>query len=634
MTLRKLEFDVVRGLLAARCGGTLGRQLVERIAPHAAANMVERWLGQVREMQTAADTIGLPPLGGARDIRSFLERSGTPAGLEADHLADIAATLQTTGLVQRWAAGLAESATRLRRIVERAGDFTPLANRIHEVVDDRGHVRDDASPKLGSIRSTIEKARSQIDVVFRRILRQSSITRYLQYANATFHNDRRVLPLKAEHRGRLPGIIHRSSDTGATLFVEPTEAVELNNTIVRLGLDEHKEVTRILADLSRLVHMNAGEIGKSLEAMAVLDLLGAKVRFARDFDAHVPEIDADGKLLLIQARHPILLSMQHEAVQEGRSREDVVPIDVRLGDDFDLLVITGPNTGGKTVAIKTVGLLVLMAQAGIPIPAAAGSRVPVYRRVFVDIGDEQSIEQSLSTFSAHLAAVLPILEGADRGSLVLVDELGAGTDPDEGAAIGRAVVEALLAKQAHAIVTTHLSALKAVAFTEARVDNASVEFDAVTLRPRYRLVIGEPGNSNALIIAERLGMPHAMIERAKHHLDTRHQALTNAIAGTLQSRRDAERARAQALQEIQETLVRQRELERRTADLNQARLDHQRWMDWVSGLNSGDEVYVRPFERTGRVVRVHLQRQTATVSSGSMDLEVRLTELSPADGKP
>ncbi len=631
IVLEKLQFDAVRELLAARCRCHVGRELALRISPSGSPTMVNRWLSQVREMKTSQEAVGLPPLGGVRDVREAVAQSGRPAGLEPEALADVASTLEASGLVTQWGSQLPEEVELVRRLVDRVGDFTPIARRIQDAIDGRGNVRDLGSPRLASIRGTIAKARDQIDIVLKRLLRQPSVTRCLQYAGATFHNDRRVLPLKSEHRGRVDGIVHRSSDSGATLFVEPSEAVELNNSIVQLGLEEHKEITRILGELSRLVHMNAEAILKSIEAVAVLDVLSAKVRYAADYRACIPEISDDRTLELVDARHPVLEKLFEDEAAAGKPTREVVPISVRLGDDFDLLVITGPNTGGKTVALKTVGLLALMAQAGIPIPAAPGSKAPVYKNVFVDIGDEQSIEQSLSTFSSHMSTVLDILKQAGRRSLVLIDELGAGTDPDEGAAIGRAVMEELLRLGVSGVVTTHLSVLKAVAFTETRVDNASVEFDVETLEPLYHVRIGEPGNSNALIIAERLGMSVSLVRRAESHLSDRQQELSKAIEGTLASRRRAERARADARQAELEAERRREELERQTQALDEARQEHDRWVAWINTLSSGDEVYVRSFDRVGKVVRMQLHQQTAVVSAGALDFEVALRELAPPE---
>jgi DNA mismatch repair protein MutS2 len=624
----KLEFAQIREALVVRCANGLGKQLARRIGPSPSITMVKRWLGQVEELRVVAEEIGLPPLGSIHDIRQAVRDSEKPAGLEAEDLSRIALALNATGDLCRWGTRLPEDAPLLASLVERVGDYSPLAYKIHEAIDGRGRVRDHASSKLKSIRATIEHARSQIKSVYDRILKRSSIVRYLQYAGVTLHGDRKVLPLKAEHRGRIDGIIHRSSDSGATLFVEPTEAVELNNSIVRLSVEEHKEITRILAELSRFVHSNSEGILKTLEAVAVIDVLGAKLKYARDYEAVVPLISDDGVLELREARHPVLEVVFERQASDTGERRQVVPITVRLGDDFDLLIITGPNTGGKTIALKTIGLCAIMTQSGIPIPAARGTKMPVYKNVFVDIGDEQSIEQSLSTFSSHLTNILEVLRKAGPRSLVLMDEVGAGTDPDEGAAIGRAVVDELLRLGAKGVMTTHLSALKAVAFTQSRVDNASVEFDVETLRPMYRLRLGEPGNSNALIIAERLGMPSWLIKSAQSHMDDRHQALQRAIDGTLESRRKAEAAR-ESLEEARLASEKGRaELQERADSLKYAKKEHEQWVAWINELREGDEVFVRSFDRPGKVVRMQFQKQTALVSSGTLDFEVRLQELS------
>jgi DNA mismatch repair protein MutS2 len=333
-------------------------------------------------------------------------------------------------------------------------------------------------------------------------------------------------------------------------------------------------------------------------------------------------------MFLTNARHPLLLELARQA---GGGR-GVVPIDVRLGDDFDLLVITGPNTGGKTVTLKTIGMIALMTQCGIPIPAGAGSRMPVYRQIFIDVGDEQSIEQSLSTFSAHMANILHVLKHAGKQSLVLLDEVGSGTDPDEGAAIGRSIIDELLRIGCSAVVTTHLSTLKSVAFAEERVDNGSVEFDVETLRPTYRLRLGEPGNSNALIIAQRLGMPKRMAHRARGYLSRRSQAVKKAIEATLDSRRQAERARLEAHQALLDAERQRVQYEQQARRLESEREAHHAWYQWVNALKPGAEVFVRKFERSAKLVRLQLQKQTALINAGAVDMEVHLSELSrPVD---
>ncbi len=628
-TLQKLEFDRIRTLLAKCCRCGLGKALASRITPSTNRRLVVQWLDEVRQAIAVTDDYGLPPLGGVKGISGHLSAAATPAGLEADDLAEVAQTMAATGPVCRWLDSLPDSAPLLRRFIDRVGDFTSQAEEIGEAIDERGRVRDSASHKLTNIRRSIDSARKDAVRVFDRLLKQARVVRMLQYPNATFHNERVVLPLKAEHRGRIRGIIHRSSDSGATLYVEPDEVVQLNNSIVRLGQEEHKEITRILQALSRLIHEIAPEIGKTLGALALLDLIAAKVTFAKQWDCICPEVREDEVLHLHQARHPLLLELF--ASDDGDSKRKVVPIDVRLGDDFDLLVITGPNTGGKTVTLKTIGLLILMAQSGIPIPAGEGSVVPAYRKVFIDVGDEQSLEQSLSTFSGHIANILDILQRMGNGSLVLIDELGAGTDPDEGAAIGRAVLEEVLAKKATGVVTTHLSVLKGLAYTTERVDNASVEFDVQTLRPTYRLRLGEPGNSNAITIAERLGMPGRLVKHARSHLDDQHRHLQQAIEGTLSARRNAEQARKDAHEAQIEARRTQERMEVQRVKLEKEQREYGQWIEWVNGLSPGDEVYVRSFETTGKIVRMLLQKQCALVSAGAMDFEVQLKQLGPPE---
>jgi DNA mismatch repair protein MutS2 len=437
-----------------------------------------------------------------------------------------------------------------------------------------------------------------------------------------------VLPLKTDYRGHVKGIVHTSSDSGETLFVEPAEVVQANNAIVQMREDERKEVTRILGELSLIVHHNEAPILATLDALGGLDLITAKVRYLRSREAVCPEISEDQKMFLTNARHPLLLELARQA---GGGR-GVVPIDVRLGDDFDLLVITGPNTGGKTVTLKTIGMIALMTQCGIPIPAGAGSRMPVYRQIFIDVGDEQSIEQSLSTFSAHMANILHVLKHAGKQSLVLLDEVGSGTDPDEGAAIGRSIIDELLRIGCSAVVTTHLSTLKSVAFAEERVDNGSVEFDVETLRPTYRLRLGEPGNSNALIIAQRLGMPKRMAHRARGYLSRRSQAVKKAIEATLDSRRQAERARLEAHQALLDAERQRVQYEQQARRLESEREAHHAWYQWVNALKPGAEVFVRKFERSAKLVRLQLQKQTALINAGAVDMEVHLSELSrPVD---
>lgn len=629
-TLDKVEFDKVRELLSGHASCGLGRKMALKVKPTAHPELVRQWLRQVEEMIEAAAVHDLPPYGGVHDLREQVEKAVPPHLLEPEELAELAETLDATHRIVLWAEQLSADASALRAVCEQIGDFKAIADAIRKVISPAGEILDDASAKLRRIRTEIAQARVTIGQTIDRLLRQQSITRWLRYPNATFHEDRLVLPLSAEHRGRIPGIVHRSSDSGATLFVEPAEAVELNNRIISLKTDERAEINRLLWNLTHQVHLNQSGILTTLSQLAVLDLIVAKVRFARSFAMHCPHISEDARLKLNRARHPLLLQFQQEAA--GRSeRREVVPIDVRLGDDFDVLIITGPNTGGKTVALKTVALLCAMAQAGLPIPADMGSSVPIYRDILVDIGDEQSLQQSLSTFSSHVTRVIAVLRCARPGMLMLIDELGAGTDPEEGAAIGRAVVEELLHQHCHALVTTHLGVLKSLAYTEPRAENACVDFDEKSLRPTYRLLIGEPGNSNAINIAERLGLPEKVIEASRRHLDSSHQQLTRAIKGTLQSRRQAELARQQAdaaraeAEQMKAQVLRDRQM------LEAEQQRYRRWLEMIAALRPGDRVHVRRFDREGVIARMLLHKQLAVVAVGSVEMEVSIHELSKVD---
>jgi len=651
-TLEKLEFAQIRHALAAQAQCGLGRELALRIAPSRRIAQVVSWLSQAEEFARLTDARGLPPFGGVRDVRAMVKRAVPPAKLEPTEFAELSATLAGVDSVRTWFGQVGEGCPLTARLIGRLGDFRAIEERISRIIDHAGRVRDDASDRLYRIRRDIDEARAGIREVFDRLLRQPAVTKYLQYGGATFHDDRMVLPLRADQRGRIPGIIHRSSDSGQTLFVEPAEAVELNNRRVSLLASEAEEISRLLWELTHLVHLNQAPILQTLEAMAVVDLLSAKVKLSHRHQLTWPTVQVERRLALRQARNPILMlafdasldgdsdaTRRDEArplaqstdsptvVTSPRTPRRVVPIDVRLGEDFDIMLLTGPNTGGKTATLKTVGLIALMAQSGLPIPAASGAVLPVFDDIFIDVGDEQSLQQSLSTFSGHLARILDIVQRAQKTSLVLIDEMGAGTDPDEGAAIGRAVLDRLLATGCLAMVTTHLGALKAVGFEQDRVDNACVQFDLETLRPTYELRIGEPGNSNALAIASRLGMPKKMVEAARRHLGRRERALSKAIAGTLDARRDAERARLDAenarIEAARATLA---ALDRAKV-LEEQHRAYSNWVQRVMALTAGDRVRVRRFHDPGRVVRVSFEQQKAVVSIGAVEVEVPLADL-------
>ncbi len=451
-------------------------------------------------------------IGGARDVRGDALAAERGVVLDPQTLLDIRATLRQATTLHRLLSRLNNQFPRLADIADRLEECTALQNEIGRVLDDTGEVLDSASPKLASVRREMRIAFDRLQAKLSNIVHNANNAPYLQETLITQRHGRYVIPLKAEFKGRIPGIVHDQSSSGATLFIEPLSTVELNNAWRELQLEEENEVRRLLRELCELVGHEAKYIVRSVETLAQIDLIFARAKYADALDASAPELvgfrDAPhphpgSTIHLLEARHPLL------------DQKTVVPIDVEMDEETYVLVITGPNTGGKTVALKTVGLLALMAQCGLHIPAGSGSRLSVFKEVFADIGDEQSIEQSLSTFSSHMTNIIDILEEADEQSLVILDELGAGTDPAEGSALARALLDDLVGRGVTTLVTTHHPELKIYSHEKPGVRNASVEFDLKTLAPTYRLIVGLPGRSNALAIAERLGLPHAIIERAR-----------------------------------------------------------------------------------------------------------------------
>jgi DNA mismatch repair protein MutS2 len=630
-SLERLDFQRVRELVGRYAFTGLGRALAQTIRPIARIPLVQRWLDQVRELQRLIELRGAPPFGGITDVREVLLRCGPPLRVTVDEMAQVGATLEGTHAVAEYLRDLPPDCPELAHLAGRIGDFGTIAQRIRSVIDERGRVRDEASPKLAGLRREVEEASRQIQQTIAHLLRDADVRRLLQYPNHTFHGDRLVLPVRAEYRGRLPGIVHRVSDSGATLYVEPAAVVELNNLISNLRSAEQEEIGRLLWDLSQEIHLNGREIHRTLDTLAVLDLIAAKVRLSKDFELHCPELGADGTLSVRGARHPLLLELARQKQAAGEPPLEVVPIDYRVGQDFNLLIVTGPNTGGKTVTLKTVGLLCLMLQAGVPVPVAAGSQFGLFSNVLIDVGDEQNMQQSLSTFSAHLTRIIDMLRHAGPRTLLLMDELGAGTDPDEGAALGRAILEELLRLQCRGVVTTHLGALKAFALMHQGAENACVEFDGQTLRPTYHLAIGEPGQSNAIEVAQRLGMSKRMISAARRSLSRKARTLQAALEGTRLVKRQAEEARRQADAAQFEATKVQGEAREARVRFERQQADFHRWVQRVVHLRPGDAVRVRDFDRDGKIVRLRLDQQRAEVDVGTFWVEVPLGDVLPPE---
>ena len=529
----RLELPAIRALLAERTAFAPGRELAHALFPTSDVREAERLQDETaaaRDLMRASPSSGLR---GARDIRDALQRARLGGTLDPEQLVAVSDTV-------RAAEHLFADVRPYPPLAGRARFARPpsdVAGAIENAIGSTGEVLDRASVRLGSLRADLRAAQARLQQRLDGLVRSPDLARLLQDPIVTQRGGRYVVPVKAEHRGAVKGIVHDQSASGQTVFIEPLEIMEANNVLREAELAERAEVQRILDELSRRVERSADDLDAVLQALAGLDLAIAKALYADALEGSRPALNAEGILDLIDARHPLL-------VEQG----NVVGIDAELGGEFRVLVITGPNTGGKTVTLKTIGLLTLMAACGLAIPAAPNSRVPVLRRIFADIGDEQSIAQSLSTFSSHLRNVVATLAGAERGDLALLDEIGAGTDPDEGAALAMAVLETLLERGVLVAATTHYPELKAFALSTPGVRNASMEFDSETLRPTFRLHVGLPGASNAFAIAERLGLDRAVLGRADTHLGELHRSLERTL-------REAERQRTELAAALEEARV-------------------------------------------------------------------------------
>ncbi len=559
-SLRALEFETIRGLLVSYAGSARGRARLQALAPSGDA-------GRVREaLQTAVEAVALLSVVGREPYHDLPEVDDALAAakvsgmhLEPAQLRDVASFIEGAAGIARSVAACLES-PRLARRAALIGDAGDVAQAIRRAILPSGEVADQASPRLAETRRAIVRMRAQLHSLMESFLRGKDAERLLQDKLVTTRNDRYVLLLKAEQRGQLPGIIHGSSGSGQSYFVEPLPAVELNNDVVALVEAERAEVIRILQELTALVGARADELLGAVEILAELDAAQATALLAREMDARAPQISDHG-LELRDARHPLLIARIGERVGNARrSASDAVPVTIRVGFGSPVLVISGPNTGGKTVALKTVGLLAMMAQSGLLIPAGEGSVLPVFRRIFADIGDDQSIAENLSTFSAHLRAIAAMTADLEPPALVLLDEVGAGTDPTEGGALGVAIVDGFRRRGAFVVATTHHGVMKGYAQSTAGVACASFGYDERSYEPTYRLQLGAPGRSLALEMAARLSLPSDMLEDARARRDTK-QAQAEELLKTLEQkqaeiareerrvaglRQDAEQAAARA----------------------------------------------------------------------------------------
>ncbi len=558
---RLLEFGKITEILSRYAATAMGRKKAADLRPDPAELNPRRALQQTSEMAEVLRDTSLP-LGGVEDVSRHARRAAAGGGpLEPAALWQIESSLETAQRIANWLIRRGGGYPALRALGQTMPVCPDLREAIRAAIDPGGKVKDDASPELKSIRRRITGLRNAIEKALRRIIGDGNVSPHLQYPNPTMCRDRYVLPVNAYHKNAVPGLVHGSSDSGATLYVEPMEVVEQGNELGEAIGEEEEEVQRILWELTGEVGRESEAIISTCDHLGRVDLVRAKARMSNALRMCEPELTSGRVLELRGARHPLLLWLTRPK-EEGLPGEaaldfeSVVPLDIRLGEDFDVLIITGPNTGGKTVVLKTLGLVCLMARAGMHVPAEKAS-VPLYHDIYVDIGDEQSLEQSLSTFSSHMSRIIRIIEEADERSLVLLDELGAGTDPAEGAALGEGILERLVNLGCSACVVTHLGRLKTFATARPGVENASVDFDIRTLRPTYRLRIGSAGSSNALEIADRLGLQQDILSKARSLLDNQSKGEYSSMLEEVElARADAEerRERMQYLEDQAEKL--------------------------------------------------------------------------------
>ena len=526
-----LEFPLVRARLAERTSFAPSRRLAEALLPESDPVLVTRGLDETDEARSLLEEQPGVGVAGARDIGSAIERAARAGRLDPQQFLDIWATLDAAAALKP---NLADARRPLLRDLGRLVHPLPaITSTLARSFDPAGELLDTASPRLGGLRAAVRVAFDRLRRRLDTLVGSAELGAALQEPIVTLRNGRYVVPVKAEAKGRVKGIVHDASGSGQTLFIEPLVIVELGNAWREAQLAEQEEVERILDELSALIGANAGPLRETLGALARFDLWFAKAQLAGEMRASRAETSRDWDVILLSARHPGLT---------GR----VVPIDIRLGDGFTALVVTGPNTGGKTVTLRTLGLLALMHQAGLHVPAEAGSRLPVFRDVFADIGDEQSIAQSLSTFSGHMRSIIRIAGAAGPGTLVLLDELGAGTDPTEGSALAQALLDHFIKAGALVAATTHYAELKAYAHTTQGATNASVEFDLETLSPTYRLTIGLPGGSQAFAIAERLGLPEDLVADARSRLSDAQRTFEATLARIREVEGEAAESKARA----------------------------------------------------------------------------------------
>lgn len=541
--LKVLEFTKVKEQLLEHASSSLGKERIKHLIPSTDFEEVVRLQAETDEAATIIRLKGNVPLSGIHDIRAHIKRSVIGGVLSPHELVQIGSTIHVSRQIKRFIEDLAEERIDIPILLEQVGRIIPLTNleqSIKYAIEESGEVLDSASELLRSLRNQLRSNEARVREKLESMVRSANAQKMLSDSIITIRNDRFVIPVKQEYRGHYGGIIHDQSSSGQTLYIEPQVIVQLNNQLQDIRVKEQLEIERILAELSAKVAEHEGELQLIVAVLTNLDFIFAKARYGHRIKATMPLMNNEGRIVLFKARHPLI------------PIDEVVANDIKLGKDFTTIVITGPNTGGKTVTLKTLGLCSLMAQAGLQVPALDGSELAVFDAIYADIGDEQSIEQSLSTFSSHMVNIVEILNKVDSNCLVLFDELGAGTDPQEGAALAISILDEVHNRGARVIATTHYPELKAYGYDREGVLNASVEFNVETLSPTYKLLLGVPGRSNAFEISKRLGLNDRVIQAARSHVSEDSNQIDKMISSLEESKRQAEIEHAEARDYLKE----------------------------------------------------------------------------------
>lgn len=555
--IKVLEYNKIIELLKGQAGSEMTRKIISELKPFTDPRVIRTVLEETDEAVRLISFKGPLPLGNFYDIKQFVGFAQKGGSLNMRQLLQVLYNMKITANVINWLKGDVPSLPILQSLVEVLAVFKDLAEEIDRSIESEDMVSDNASSELRHIRRSIVRQNETIKNRINQMINKADNQSMLQDAIVTVRDGRYVIPVKQEHRSKFPGIVHDQSASGATLFIEPQIIVNMNNELRELEVAEKAEVERILAEISSRVGEHAAQLNNNQEILVQLDLIMAKGKLAHIQHAECPSVNEDGILVLKEARHPLI------------DRQKAVPINVSIGDKYSTLVVTGPNTGGKTVTLKTAGLLAMMAQTGLHIPAASSSTIPIYENIFADIGDEQSIEQSLSTFSSHMKNIVEIVEKASEKSLILLDELGAGTDPTEGAALAIAVLETLRNRGAQIFATTHYTELKKYAIQTSGVENASMEFDIETLSPTYKLTIGIPGKSNAFEISKKLGLPGEIIDKSKSLLEGGDIKFESVLEAIEKDKKAAEEERDEAIMLNIEMKKQKEEMDKREKKLKQ-----------------------------------------------------------------